>query len=58
MDSLRLPAPDAGVSTLSGYARAASGKVYAFSILMNQVSGNWAAHSAQDKIVRALVDRG
>jgi D-alanyl-D-alanine carboxypeptidase/D-alanyl-D-alanine-endopeptidase (penicillin-binding protein 4) len=47
-----------GVSTLSGYARAASGKVYAFSILMNQVRGNWAAHAAQDKIVRALVDRG
>jgi D-alanyl-D-alanine carboxypeptidase/D-alanyl-D-alanine-endopeptidase (penicillin-binding protein 4) len=45
-----------GVSTLSGYARAASGRVYAFSILMNQVRGN--AHGAQDRIVRALVDRG
>ncbi len=47
-----------GVSTLSGYARAISGRVYAFSILMNQVNGNWAAHAAQDKIVRTLVDRG
>ena len=47
-----------GVSTLSGYARASSGKVYAFSILMNQIRGNWAAHAAQDKLVRALVDRG
>lgn len=48
----------AGVSALSGYAKAASGRVYAFSILCNQVRSNAAAHAAQDRIVRALIDRG
>jgi D-alanyl-D-alanine carboxypeptidase/D-alanyl-D-alanine-endopeptidase (penicillin-binding protein 4) len=47
-----------GVSALSGYAKAVSGRVYAFSILLNQVRGNGSAHAAQDRIVRALVDRG
>jgi D-alanyl-D-alanine carboxypeptidase/D-alanyl-D-alanine-endopeptidase (penicillin-binding protein 4) len=47
-----------GVSTLSGYAKAVSGRVYAFSILLNQVRGNGSAHLVQDRIVRALVDRG
>jgi len=47
-----------GVSALSGYAKASSGKVYAFSILFNQVRSNASAHDAQDRIVRALVDRG
>jgi D-alanyl-D-alanine carboxypeptidase/D-alanyl-D-alanine-endopeptidase (penicillin-binding protein 4) len=47
-----------GVSALSGYARGASGRVYAFSILCNQVRSNAAAHAAQDRIVRALIDRG
>jgi D-alanyl-D-alanine carboxypeptidase/D-alanyl-D-alanine-endopeptidase (penicillin-binding protein 4) len=47
-----------GVSTLSGYAKGASGRVYAFSILCNQVRSNAAAHAAQDRIVRALIDRG
>jgi len=47
-----------GVSTLSGYARAVSGKVYAFSILCNQVRSNAAAQAAQDRIVSALIDRG
>jgi serine-type D-Ala-D-Ala carboxypeptidase/endopeptidase (penicillin-binding protein 4) len=47
-----------GVSTLSGYAKARSGRVYAFSILLNQSRGNGVAHAAQDRIVRALVDQG
>jgi D-alanyl-D-alanine carboxypeptidase/D-alanyl-D-alanine-endopeptidase (penicillin-binding protein 4) len=47
-----------GVSTLSGYAKAASGKVYAFSILCNQVRSTSDAQAAQDRIVSALIDRG
>lgn len=47
-----------GVSTLSGYAKATSGRVYAFSILCNQVRSTSAAVAAQDRIVRALIDRG
>ncbi len=45
-----------GVSALSGYARAVSGRLYAFSILLNRVHGD--AHGAQDRIVMALVDHG
>ncbi len=47
-----------GVSTLSGYAKAVSGRVYAFSLLFNQVRSNSGAHAAQDRIVAALIDRG
>jgi D-alanyl-D-alanine carboxypeptidase/D-alanyl-D-alanine-endopeptidase (penicillin-binding protein 4) len=47
-----------GVSTLSGYAKAASGKVYAFSILCNQVRSTADAQKAQDRIVSAIIDRG
>ncbi|MCZ6726521.1 MAG: D-alanyl-D-alanine carboxypeptidase/D-alanyl-D-alanine-endopeptidase [Acidobacteria bacterium] len=47
-----------GVSTLSGYAKAQSGKVYAFSILCNSASARWRARQAQDRIVRTLIDRG
>lgn len=47
-----------GVSALSGYARAASGKVYAFSILINRSRDVWRARQAQDHIVMALVDHG
>ena len=45
-----------GVSTLSGYAKAVSGKSYAFSILLNKAGGG--AHGAQDRIVMALIDNG
>lgn len=45
-----------GVSALSGYAKALSGKSYAFSILINQSRGD--AHGAQDRIVMALIDNG
>ena len=47
-----------GVSTLSGYAKARSGKLYAFSILCNRTASNGRAKRAQDKIVRALIDHG
>ncbi len=47
-----------GVSTLSGYAKARSGKVYAFSILMNSIASEWRAQREQDRIVKALVDNG
>ena len=46
------------VSTLSGYAKAKSGKVYAFSILCNGTRSNARAMNAQDGILRALIDRG
>lgn len=44
------------VSALSGYARAVSGKSYAFSILLNRTAGD--ARAAQDRIVMALIDNG
>jgi D-alanyl-D-alanine carboxypeptidase/D-alanyl-D-alanine-endopeptidase (penicillin-binding protein 4) len=47
-----------GVSTLSGYAKAKSGRLYAFSILCNQNRSNWEAKQVQDRIVRALIDQG
>ncbi len=47
-----------GVSTLSGYVKARSGKVYAFSILCNSAPARWRAKEAQDGIVRALLDHG
>lgn len=47
-----------GVSTLSGYVKAQSGRVYAFSILCNSASDRWRAKKAQDQIVRTLVERG
>ena len=47
-----------GVSTLSGYAKATSGKVYAFSILCNKVRSTADAQRSQDRIVSAIIDRG
>ncbi len=47
-----------GVLTLSGYAKARSGALYAFSILMNEVRDAWAAQRAQDSILEALIDHG
>lgn len=47
-----------GVSTLSGYAKGRSGRLYGFSILCNGTRGSWQAKRAQDAIVRALVDEG
>ncbi len=47
-----------GVSALSGYVRARSDKVYAFSILMNRSRAQWRAGPAQNQIVRALIDHG
>ncbi len=47
-----------GVSSLSGYAKAKSGKLYAFSIVCNGTPGAWKAQRTQDSIVRALIDNG
>jgi PBP4 family serine-type D-alanyl-D-alanine carboxypeptidase len=46
------------VSSLSGYAKAKSGAVYAFSILCNRTTANWRAEQAEDAIVRAIIDNG
>jgi D-alanyl-D-alanine carboxypeptidase/D-alanyl-D-alanine-endopeptidase (penicillin-binding protein 4) len=46
------------VSSLSGYAKAKSGAVYAFSILCNRTIANWRAEQAEDAIVRAIIDHG
>jgi D-alanyl-D-alanine carboxypeptidase/D-alanyl-D-alanine-endopeptidase (penicillin-binding protein 4) len=47
-----------GVSALSGYARAVSGRIYAFSILLNRTRGAWLARQDQDRMVMALIDHG
>jgi serine-type D-Ala-D-Ala carboxypeptidase/endopeptidase (penicillin-binding protein 4) len=48
-----------GVSTLAGYARAASGKTYAFAILLNGPGVTESrGHSYQDRLVRALIQKG
>jgi D-alanyl-D-alanine carboxypeptidase/D-alanyl-D-alanine-endopeptidase (penicillin-binding protein 4) len=47
-----------GVSALSGYAKALSGKLYAFSILLNRSHDIYRAHQDQDRIVMALIDHG
>ncbi len=43
-----------GVSALSGYCFNASGRRFAFSILMNRVSDSYAARAAQDQIVARI----
>jgi D-alanyl-D-alanine carboxypeptidase/D-alanyl-D-alanine-endopeptidase (penicillin-binding protein 4) len=48
-----------GVSTLAGYAKAVSGKTYAFAILLNGPGVTESrAHAFQDRLVRTLVQRG
>lgn len=47
-----------GVSALSGYAKARSGKIYAFSILCNRSRSTSQAMAAQDRIVKAVIDHG
>jgi D-alanyl-D-alanine carboxypeptidase/D-alanyl-D-alanine-endopeptidase (penicillin-binding protein 4) len=47
-----------GVSSLSGYAKAVSGRLYVFSILANDVSSTWEARRLQDRIVEAIIDNG
>lgn len=48
-----------GVSTLAGYAKAASGKTYVFAILLNGSSVTESrGHAYQDRILRTLVKRG
>jgi D-alanyl-D-alanine carboxypeptidase/D-alanyl-D-alanine-endopeptidase (penicillin-binding protein 4) len=46
-----------GVSTLSGYAKGRSGRLYAFSILANGTSA-WEGRLAQDRLLELLVDNG
>jgi serine-type D-Ala-D-Ala carboxypeptidase/endopeptidase (penicillin-binding protein 4) len=48
----------AGTSTLSGYVRTKSGRMIAFSCLMNDVASGdlWKAHQAQDKLCARLAD--
>jgi D-alanyl-D-alanine carboxypeptidase/D-alanyl-D-alanine-endopeptidase (penicillin-binding protein 4) len=46
------------VSALSGYARALSGRMYAFSILQNNSPSAWDARRTQDRIIEALIDHG
>ena len=48
-----------GVSTLAGYAKATSGKTYAFAILLNGPGVSESrGHAYQDRVLRALVKRG
>jgi D-alanyl-D-alanine carboxypeptidase/D-alanyl-D-alanine-endopeptidase (penicillin-binding protein 4) len=48
-----------GVSTLAGYAKAASGKTYAFAILLNGPGVSESrGHAYQDRIVRTIVRKG
>lgn len=48
-----------GVIGLSGYVRAKSGKVYAFSFLFNGYKGGvWSVYNLQDVMLKEIVDNG
>jgi D-alanyl-D-alanine carboxypeptidase/D-alanyl-D-alanine-endopeptidase (penicillin-binding protein 4) len=48
-----------GVSTLAGYAKAGSGKTYAFAILLNGPGATESrSHAFQDRLVRTIVQKG
>lgn len=47
-----------GVTALSGYVKARSGRLYAFSILINGASGYARGRDLADAIVRTLIDMG
>ncbi|MGH9379532.1 MAG: D-alanyl-D-alanine carboxypeptidase/D-alanyl-D-alanine endopeptidase [Thermoanaerobaculia bacterium] len=47
-----------GVTALSGYAKARSGRLYAFSILLNGANGYTRGRDLADAIVRTLIDAG
>ena len=47
-----------GVSTLSGYAKGRSGRLYAFSVLCNRTASTWEARRLQDRVVAAIIDAG
>ncbi|MCB1037763.1 MAG: D-alanyl-D-alanine carboxypeptidase/D-alanyl-D-alanine-endopeptidase, partial [Acidobacteria bacterium] len=47
-----------GVSALSGYAKGRSGRLYAFSILLNDTRDQRAATRAQDTLIKTLIDHG
>ena len=46
-----------GVSSLSGYAKGRSGKLYAFSIIANGAAA-WQGRVAQDRLLAVLIDNG
>ena len=46
-----------GVTTLSGYARGRSGRLYAFSVLVNDPAV-WLGRRLQDAVAEAIVDLG
>ena len=46
------------IGPVSGYAKAVSGRTYAFSILANRVRSTADAKVSEDRIVMAIVDKG
>jgi D-alanyl-D-alanine carboxypeptidase/D-alanyl-D-alanine-endopeptidase (penicillin-binding protein 4) len=47
-----------GVSTLSGYVKSTSDRLYAFSLLFNDTPAVWKARRAQDRLMMAIIDSG